>query len=283
MSDAPGRVASPPPEGWRDAELADPHAHAHKASKVRAMFGAIARSYDLNNALHSLGQDHLWRRHAVRRALVRPGDTVLDVACGTGALTRAFARSPASLVVGADYTRAMLDVAVRAQRDAHRGAAPDPRLSYIEADAQYLPFAGAAFDVVSIAFGIRNVQDPRRALREFARVLRPGGRLVVLEFDRPRNALVRWFNDFYCGSIMPRTATWISGDRTGAYRYLPASVGAFMSRQAMHGAIADAGLERVESRALSLGICVCYRAFKPANAPYPDLAPPRDVTGLSPR
>ncbi|MDX2132864.1 MAG: bifunctional demethylmenaquinone methyltransferase/2-methoxy-6-polyprenyl-1,4-benzoquinol methylase UbiE [Planctomycetota bacterium] len=254
MPEAPGHAA-PPVEGWRDAELANPHAHADKSAKVRAMFGAIARSYDLNNAVHSLGQDRRWRNFAVRQAAVRPGDVVLDVACGTGALTRAFAaRSPASLVIGADYTRAMLDIAARDR--------PDARTTYIEADAMRLPMADASVDVVSIAFGIRNVQDPRRALGEFARVLRPGGRLVVLEFDRPRNAVVRWFNDLYCGRVMPRTATWLSGDRSGAYRYLPASVGAFMSREQMVDAIRQAGCTDVTATPLSWGICVCYRAIR---------------------
>jgi demethylmenaquinone methyltransferase/2-methoxy-6-polyprenyl-1,4-benzoquinol methylase len=99
-------------------------------------------------------------------------------------------------------------------------------------------------------------------LAEFHRVLRPGGRLVVLEFDRPAFAPVRWLNDLYCGWVMPRTATLISGDRSGAYRYLPASVGTFMTRAAMRQAIERAGFSQVRDAGLTLGICVCYSGVR---------------------
>ena len=125
-----------------------------------------------------------------------------------------------------------------------------------------LPLADACADVVSIAFGIRNVADPGRALREFARVLRPGGRLVVLEFDQPRFPLMRWFNNLYCRRIMPLTATAISADKTGAYKYLPASVGTFMSRAQMVASIGGVGFRDVTATSLSLGICACYRAIR---------------------
>ncbi len=245
---------------WVDAELADPHASAEKAVKVRSMFSAIAGSYDLNNRVHSLWLDQAWRRRAVKAARVRPGDAVLDVACGTGDLSQAFAATGASKVVGLDFTPAMLDHARRKQRAL--AAAQCEKLTYLEGDAQALPFADGSFDVVSIAFGIRNVQSPARALSEFHRVLRPGGRLVVLEFDRPSLAPVRWLNDLYCGWVMPRTATLISGDRSGAYRYLPASVGTFMSRAAMREAVAKAGFTEVRDAGLTLGICVCYSGVK---------------------
>lgn len=225
------------------------------------MFSAIASSYDLNNRVHSLGRDQAWRRFAVRAAEVRPGDEVLDVACGTGDLTEAFARTQASRVVGLDFTAAMLDIARRKQprRLEPQDAA---KVSYLEGDAMALPFADASFDVLSIAFGIRNVSEPSRALAEFWRVLRPGGRLIVLEFDRPGWFPMKQFNDFYCGWIMPRTATLISGDRSGAYRYLPKSVGTFLSRSAMRESIERAGFGDVRVRALTLGICVCYRAVR---------------------
>ncbi len=125
-----------------------------------------------------------------------------------------------------------------------------------------LDLPDASADVVSIAFGIRNVADPDVALREFARVLRPGGRLVILEFDQPRNPLVRWANAGYCRWLMPRTATLISGDTSGAYRYLPASVEAFRSREQMIASIAGAGFDPVDAVALALGVCVCYRGVR---------------------
>ncbi|MEM9065303.1 MAG: bifunctional demethylmenaquinone methyltransferase/2-methoxy-6-polyprenyl-1,4-benzoquinol methylase UbiE [Planctomycetota bacterium] len=249
--------------GWSDDELnADPHANAEKARKVKGMFGAIAHAYDLNNHLHSLWMDQLWRAHAVRTAGVQAGDRVLDCACGTGDLTQAFARSPASMVVGADYTHEMLEVA-RVKRVRQQQPKRD-KISYIEADAQNLPFADGAFDVVSIAFGIRNVEEPTRALAEFHRVLRPGGRLVILEFGKPRFAPLRVFNDLYCARIMPATATLIARDRSGAYKYLPKSVGSFMERDEMETEIASVGFSDVKSRALSLGICICYRAVRAA-------------------
>jgi demethylmenaquinone methyltransferase/2-methoxy-6-polyprenyl-1,4-benzoquinol methylase len=245
---------------WTDQALGDPHADADKPAKVRAMFSAIARSYDLNNRLHSLGQDQRWRRLAVRAAAVAPGDTVLDVACGTGDLTEAFARTDAATILGLDFTPAMLELAEH-KRTTRRIPRPG-RFAYREADAQALPLPDASADCVSIAFGIRNVQEPARAIAEFARVLRPGGRLVVLEFDRPAAAPVRWFNDFYCGQVMPRTATLISRDRTGAYRYLPRSVGSFMAHEKLEALIAAAGFGEVTSRPLSLGICRLYRAVR---------------------
>jgi demethylmenaquinone methyltransferase / 2-methoxy-6-polyprenyl-1,4-benzoquinol methylase len=246
-----------PPPAWVQAELSNPHASAEKAGKVRRMFAAIAGSYDLNNRVHSLGRDQAWRRYAVRTAGIKPGETVLDVACGTGDLTQAFAATQASSVVGLDFTREMLDVAERKQTTQPAQAAS--KIRYIEGDAQQLPFPDRSFDVLSIAFGIRNVAEPRKALSEFARVLKPGGRLVILEFDTPRNPLLRWFNNVYCGTVMPRTATMISRDRSGAYRYLPASVGTFMSRDALQQAMRDAGFADVSAKALTLGICVCYR------------------------
>lgn len=224
------------------------------------MFSAIAGSYDLNNRVHSLGQDQAWRRHAVRVASVGPSDRVLDVACGTGDLSQAFAAAGAAHVTGLDFTPAMLDYA--RQKQAKLLPETGAKLVYIEGDAQQLPFEDASVDIVSIAFGIRNVADPQKAIAEFCRVLRPGGRVVILEFDRPSFAPIRWFNDLYCGWVMPRTATLISGDTSGAYRYLPASVGTFMTRAQLCAALRAAGFADVRDRGLSLGICVCYLAVK---------------------
>lgn len=252
----------PAATGWSDAELAhNPHDNAQKAAKVRGMFSAIAPSYDLNNRVHSLWRDQAWRRFAVRTARVQPGDRVLDVACGTGDLTELFAATSAGEVVGGDFTPAMLDVA-RARQSA---LSPDRRakVTYTDADATSLQFPDASFDVISIAFGLRNVTDPAKAVREFVRVLKPGGRLVILEFERPRFFLARWFYDFYCGSIMPRTATLISGDRSGAYRYLPRSVGTFMNREELLDLLRASGLSNTSGTRLTMGICVCYRGEKP--------------------
>lgn len=248
------------PAGWTDADLASPHAHADKPAKVRGMFAAIASRYDLNNRVHSLWQDQRWRRFAVREAAPVAGDSALDVACGTGDLTQALAATHAASVVGLDFTPQMLDVARLKQ------ARLDPptrsKITYVEGDAQALPFPDASMDVVTIAFGIRNVADPTKAIREFARVLRPGGRLVILEFDRPRSPFVAWFNDLYCRRIMPRTATWISQDRSGAYKYLPSSVATFMDGPTLTRQMELAGFGSIRSTPLSCGICVCYRGTR---------------------
>jgi demethylmenaquinone methyltransferase/2-methoxy-6-polyprenyl-1,4-benzoquinol methylase len=249
---------------WRSDELAgDPHGHSAKAQKVRSMFASIAGSYDLNNRVHSFGRDQAWRRAAVRAGAVEPGESeVLDVACGTGDLTRAFADAGARRVVGLDYTPEMLDVA-RAKRLAARGgganAGAGAVISYEEGDAMSLPHEDGAFDIVSIAFGIRNVADPVRALSEFRRVLRPGGRLVVLEFDSPRFGPARWASRVYTERVMPWTATLIAGDRSGAYRYLPRSVSTFLSREEMVAAIGGAGFGEVTARPLTFGVAVVYR------------------------
>jgi demethylmenaquinone methyltransferase/2-methoxy-6-polyprenyl-1,4-benzoquinol methylase len=248
-------------QSWRDDELTNPHASAQKATKVQGMFEAIAGSYDLNNRLHSLWQDVRWRNFAVRHAGVKQGDVVLDVACGTGDLTHAFAtKSPASKVIGLDFTPGMLDRA----RVKLKALSPKfhEQVTYMQGDAQNLPQETASIDVLSIAFGIRNVTDPSRALAEFARVLRQSGRIVILEFETPKNPLVRAFNDFYCAQVMPRTATWISRDKSGAYKYLPKSVATFASREKMLEMLAAAGFKNATATPLSLGICMCYRAEK---------------------
>ncbi len=260
-SDASGAVAVPnPAPAWTAPELANPHANAEKPDKVRRMFSAIAPSYDLNNRLHSLWRDQAWRRFAVRSAGVRAGDVCLDIACGTGDLTELLGATPASRVIGVDFTPAMLDIA--RQKLARRASMVQGKTTYQEGDATALAFPDAFADVITIAFGIRNVSDPARALREFARVLKPGGRLVILEFSRPTFAPARWLNDFYCGWVMPRTATWISRDRSGAYKYLPKSVGTFMPRELMLQTMADAGFAETSASPLTMGICQCYRGVR---------------------
>ncbi len=241
---------------WTQDELsADPHANAEKQRKVQQMFAAIAHAYDRNNRLHSFWRDQAWRKAAVKIAGVKPTDAVLDCACGTGDLSLAFAHAGAASIVGLDYTPEMLDVA-RA-RKAH------PKIEYVQGDAQALQFEDDSFDVVSIAFGIRNVQVPARALAEFRRVLRPGGRLVILEFSEPRFAPIRWGNDLYTKVIMPRTAALVARDTSGAYAYLPKSVERFMSREEMQAAVQDAGFDSVTQKPMTFGVCVIYRGLVP--------------------
>ncbi|MFG0286240.1 MAG: bifunctional demethylmenaquinone methyltransferase/2-methoxy-6-polyprenyl-1,4-benzoquinol methylase UbiE [Phycisphaerales bacterium JB039] len=248
-------AGNPKAAAWGPAELRSVHDRADKAGRVRAMFAAIAPSYDLNNRLHSFGQDQAWRRRAVREAQLGDGEVVVDVACGTGDLAEAFARAGAGRVIGVDFTQEMLDIAEHKRDRMPPGARA--RIEYVRGDAMALDLPDASADVVSIAFGIRNVTDPARALAEFHRVLRPGGRLVILEFDRPRAAPLRALNDFYCSTIMPRTATLLSRDRSGAYRYLPRSVQTFLDRDQLAAMVAGAGFQTPRSIPLTFGVCIC--------------------------
>ena len=239
---------------WQTDELqSDPHRRDDKPRKVQEMFSAIASAYDLNNRLHSFGLDQAWRRRAVSLATIRPSDDVVDVACGTGDLTELFARSGARSVLGLDFTPAMLEIARhKSGRAPHAG----PVARYEHGDATALDLADRSADVVSIAFGLRNVGDPARALAEFRRILRPGGRLVVLEFDQPSNPVIRAMNRLYTHHVMPWTATIIARDRSGAYRYLPRSVETFLDRERLRTAMLGAGFDEVEQHALTFGTCV---------------------------
>jgi demethylmenaquinone methyltransferase/2-methoxy-6-polyprenyl-1,4-benzoquinol methylase len=242
---------------WQTQELqADPHRRADKADKVRAMFASIADAYDLNNRLHSFGLDQSWRRTAVRLAEIRPTDDVADIACGTGDLTELFAKSGARSVVGLDFTPQMLDIA--REKSSRVGTATGGRVvpRYEQGDATALALANASVDVISIAFGLRNVGEPLKALGEFRRVLRPNGRLVILEFDEPRNPLIRSVNRLYTHHIMPFTASIIARDRSGAYRYLPRSVETFLDRDRLREALASVGFTDVRQTPLTFGTCV---------------------------
>jgi len=248
---------SAPTEAWSKQELAqNPHTRDDKPERVRNMFAAIAGSYDLNNRVHSFGRDQAWRKAAVRLAEVKEGDEILDCACGTGDLTFAFAKTNAKRIIGSDFTQEMLDVAETKLRDT------SGRVSFQQADAMALPFDDESFDVVSIAFGIRNVADPAKAIAQFHRVLRPGGRLIILEFDEPSFPPIRWGNAFYTRIIMPITATLIARDKSGAYRYLPKSVKTFMKRDEMQQSLQDAGFTNTTAKPMTFGVCVCHKAIK---------------------
>src|ERR1700686_1781495 len=189
--------------------------------EVRRMFASIAPRYDATNQLLSLGVHRLWRRAAVRLSEVRPGDRVLDCATGTGDLALAFQRAvgPAGLVVGTDFCGPML-----APAPAKAAAAGLP-VRFGQADALALPFRRASFDVCSIAFGIRNVDDPVACLREMARVVKPGGRVVVLEFGQPTGPFGALFR-LYSTAVMPLVGGLVTGNRH-PYRYLPRTAATF--------------------------------------------------------
>jgi len=219
------------------------------------MFDAIAPTYELVNTLFSGGRDRAWRRQAVKLTGVTVDDSLLDVACGTGDFARAFQghRPAPRRIVGCDFSGRMLSLAA---------ARTAGCLSWVRADALSLPFREASFSVISCAFGIRNFQDLEAGLREMHRVLSPGGRAVILEFSRPAGRLFRRLYEFYSSRIMPVGAALISGDRTGAYRYLPRSVVSFPTAADLSGRLARVGFETISITPMTLGIVTVYVAHR---------------------
>jgi len=218
---------------------------------IQRMFAEVAPGYDRANRALSFGVDRRWRRQAVRMVDLWPGERGLDVCAGTGDLSFALQRAGAAMI-GVDFCAPML--ARAAQK---RAAANGP--VFLAADALQLPFPDHSFDFATVAFGIRNVSDPQAGLREMARVVRHGGRVVVLEFCRPRTPLFRSLYGLYFGRLLPRLGGWISGARNGAYRYLHDSVMAFPERDAFLGLMAAAGLLAPRLRLLTGGIAGLYR------------------------
>ncbi len=250
-----GEQPSQTQAAWSAEDLrGNPHEAIDKARRVESMFASIAGRYDLNNRVHSLWRDQAWRRRAAMLARIGPEDDVLDMACGTGDLSEILAQCRPRSVLGMDFTEAMLEIAQRkARRKARSNGVPAPTFRW--GDAMEIDLPDESVDVVTIAFGLRNISSPQTAVGEFARILRPGGRLVVLEFSTPRNPLVRLLNAAYTQYIMPVTATLLSGDRSGAYRYLPRSVSMFADPAALAKMIAAGGLAVRQQVPQSLGIC----------------------------
>lgn len=252
-------MSSPPV--WTPDLLKTPHAAPDKSGRVRRMFNAIAPRYELVNSLFSAGRDRSWRRKAVHLTQVRPDDVVLDVACGTGDFSRAFAAANPRAVIGSDFAHEMLlRAAGVADRETETADRPSPR--WVEADAQRLPLEDGCVSIVSCAFGVRNFENLGEGLREMHRVLRPGGRVVVLEFTRPTNPLARRLYEIYANRIMPTAATWVSGDTSGAYRYLPQSVGSFLDAASMLAELGRAGFVRPTATPLTFGVVTVYLGFR---------------------
>ncbi len=242
---------------WSGDALRAPHAQADKATRVEAMFDAIAPTYELVNTLGSVGRDAAWRRRAVVLAGAGPEDVVLDICCGTGDMLRAFARSAptASLLLGIDFAAGML---------AHASLDEvDVPVHLVRADALRLPVADQAVDAITCAFGVRNLADVQRGLEEMYRVMRPGGRVVILEFAMPEHPVWRAFYRFYVGRLLPLLATLVKRDREGAYRYLARSIRTFETAASMARRLEDAGFAHVEMWRMNLGGVVIYRGVKP--------------------
>ncbi len=220
-------------------------------ARIRSMFAAIARRYDRANTVLSGGVHHLWRRRAVRAAGVQPGDRVLDCATGTGDLAIAFQKAGAR-VTGTDFVPEMLDFARQKSKD----------VEFEVADVTHLPYDDATFDVASISFGIRNVGEPRKGIAEMARVVKSGGRVIVLEFGQPPSRVFGALYDWYTRHLLPRIGGVLTGDRA-AYAYLQKSAGRFPCGDDFAQLMREsANFSEVTYRTLTFGIAYLYRGVK---------------------
>ncbi|WP_339800583.1 bifunctional demethylmenaquinone methyltransferase/2-methoxy-6-polyprenyl-1,4-benzoquinol methylase UbiE [uncultured Marinobacter sp.] len=232
---------------------------SEKASQVADVFHSVAGKYDLMNDLMSMGIHRLWKRFTIELSGVRPGHKVLDIAGGTGDLTMKFSDlvGPAGKVVLADINASMLEVG--RDRLIDRGYASN--IEYVQADAEHLPFPDNSFNAVSIAFGLRNVTDKDQALRDMTRVLKPGGKLLVLEFSKPTNPLLSKAYDMYSFSALPFMGKLFAGDAE-SYRYLAESIRMHPDQDTLKGMMEQAGLSNCRYYNMTGGIVALHSGIK---------------------
>ncbi len=232
---------------------------AEKADRVARVFDSVANNYDLMNDLMSLGVHRLWKRFAIDLAGARPGERVLDLAGGTGDLATPLAEQVGSsgLVVLADINAAMLAEGRRRLTD--QGVVGN--VAYVQADAEALPFPDNSFHCLTIAFGLRNVTHQDRALAAMYRVLKPGGRLLVLEFSQPTAPGLKPVYDLYSFQVLPRLGQWVAGD-ADSYRYLAESIRMHPDQDSLKAMMEQVGFERCEYFNLSGGIVALHRGYK---------------------
>ncbi len=235
-----------------------------RESRIRAMFGNIAPRYDLLNHLLSLNIDRWWRARTTR--LVPPvldGSPLLDVCTGTGDLALAYDRAAKGTlpIIGTDFCRPMLE---RAEKKSRTRQA-DQRICFLEADTQRLPFADDQFQLVTVAFGLRNVTDTDKGIAEMVRVTRPGGRVAILEFSKPRSFFFGGMYRFYFRTILPRVGQMVSKSKDQAYDYLPKSVMEFPDGEALLARLQAHGLTETKLYPMTFGIATLYVGTKPWN------------------
>ncbi|MFL2531938.1 MAG: bifunctional demethylmenaquinone methyltransferase/2-methoxy-6-polyprenyl-1,4-benzoquinol methylase UbiE [Porticoccaceae bacterium] len=231
-----------------------------KAGKVAEVFHSVAGNYDLMNDLMSGGIHRLWKRVTIEMSGVRPGHHVLDIAGGTGDLAAKFSRivGPEGTVVLADINDSMLKVG--RDRLVDRGITDNVRFS--QADAQHLPFPDNTFDVITIAFGLRNVTDKDMALRSMLRVLKPGGKLLVLEFSKPPNPLLSKIYDGYSFNVLPKLGKLFAND-ADSYQYLAESIRMHPNQETLLQMMDTAGFENTDYHNMTGGIVALHRGVKP--------------------
>ena len=254
---------------WRRDNLKNPHQLIDKHHRVRQMFSNIADSYDLLNHLLSLNLDRLWRRRAVKLARVGPGQSVLDLCCGTGDLAFAFAHAHPDLseILGVDFAEPMLRRArqktakfIRRQSAAlHNFVIP----KWLCQDVEKLHLGAHQFDCVSCAFGVRNLQNLSLGLQNIFHVLKPKGRLIILEFAIPQNPLLAWCYAGYFRLVLPVIGSIIAHNSKGAYHYLPASVATFNSAEQIVKALENTGFTSVRLEKFTGQTVLAFIGYKP--------------------
>ena len=232
-----------------------------REERIRGMFGNIAPSYDLLNHLLSLNIDHYWRWRTTKLVPPRGPAPILDLCTGTGDLALAYDRAAMGQtpIVGADFCRPMLQ---RAGRKAARAKA-SARIRFLEADAQHLPFPDNYFQIVCVAFGLRNVTNTDQGLAEMTRVVQPGGHVAILEFSQPRGRLFGSLYRFYFRKVLPLVGQTISRSKDNAYRYLPASVMEFPDGADLARRLTSHGLVDVIWKPMTFGVATLYVGAKP--------------------
>ncbi|MBN9223959.1 MAG: bifunctional demethylmenaquinone methyltransferase/2-methoxy-6-polyprenyl-1,4-benzoquinol methylase [Microbacterium sp. SCN 70-27] len=223
-------------------------------ARVSGMFDEVARGYDRTNTVLSLGQDRLWRVATTRAVAPKPGQRILDLAAGTGASSVSLARSGADVVAG-DFSAGMIAEGRRRHGDVSN-------LEFTLSDATALPFEDDTFDAVTISFGLRNVNDPKKALAEMLRVTAPGGKLVICEFSHPQNPAFAGLYRFYNDRVLPLVAKTVSTN-ADAYDYLNESIRDWPDQVTLSSWIRGAGWTEVAHRNLTFGIVALHRGVKP--------------------
>lgn len=223
-------------------------------AQVAAMFDDVASNYDATNTILSFGQDLRWRKKVAAAVNSKSGQSILDLAAGTGASSVSF-KKPGVKVTAADFSEGMLAV----------GRKRHPEIDFVYADATAMPFGHDSFDAVTISFGLRNVVDTKKALEEIFRVTKPGGKIVICEFSKVQNRLLAPFYNFYLKHVLPKFSAF-SSKAPEAYSYLSESILAWPSQTELAKLVANAGFERVTYKNLTFGVVAMHVGFKPASS-----------------